>query len=64
MENLVVGVIVALAAYFMVRRVYRNIKAQNTSTCGCGCEGSCLETHTCEPDRDAQPESRKTGPVD
>jgi len=41
MENLLVGLIVGLAVFFMVRKFYRSAKKSNT--CGCGCE-SCDTT--------------------
>ena len=48
MQNLIVGIIVVLAAIYLGRRVYRSVKqTTETNTCGCSCE-ECTEINTCE----------------
>lgn len=41
MQTAIVIVIVAVAAFFMIRRFYNSVSVnkKNTSTCGCGCDG-------------------------
>ncbi|MEJ2154304.1 MAG: FeoB-associated Cys-rich membrane protein [Desulfobacteraceae bacterium] len=38
-QTIIVIVIVAIAAFFMIRRFYNGIQKSSSSTCGCGCEG-------------------------
>ncbi len=47
MQTFIVGIIVAAAAAYLIRRFYRSLKATETNTCGCSCDG-CSETNTCE----------------
>ncbi|MGD9368484.1 MAG: FeoB-associated Cys-rich membrane protein [Desulfobacteraceae bacterium] len=44
MQTAIVIGIVALAAFFMIRRFYNSVKKRSSSACGCGCSG-------CLPDR-------------
>ena len=44
MQTAIVIVIVALAAFYLVRRFYNTVQQKNASTCGCGCDG-------CSPDQ-------------
>ena len=46
MQTFLVVLIVAAAVGFMGRRLYRNIKQDGTSSCGCGCSG-CGQEQTC-----------------
>jgi len=45
MDNLLVGLIVGLAVFFMVRKFYMSAKKSNS--CGCGCE-SCDTAVACD----------------
>lgn len=44
MQTAIVIIIVAVAAFFMIRRFYNSVKKQSASNCGCGCSG-------CSPDQ-------------
>lgn len=44
MENLLVGLIIGLAVFFMVRKFYKSVKADKS--CGCGCS-SCETNIDC-----------------
>ena len=39
MQTVIVIVIVAVAAFFMIRRFYNSFQKGHNSTCGCGCDG-------------------------
>ena len=39
MQTLIVILIVALAAYYLIRRFYKSIHPSSPPACGCGCEG-------------------------
>ena len=40
MQTAIVIVIVAVAAFFLIRRFYNSVRSKgNASTCGCGCNG-------------------------
>ncbi|MCG6908941.1 MAG: FeoB-associated Cys-rich membrane protein [Deltaproteobacteria bacterium] len=46
MQNIIVVLIVIIAAVYLVRRFYRGVKRPGKDTCGCGCSG-CSQTTTC-----------------
>jgi hypothetical protein len=39
MQTAIVVIIVALAAFFMIRRFYTSVRKDDSSACGCGCDG-------------------------
>lgn len=39
LQTVIVILVVAAAAFFMVRRFYKSVQKENSSTCGCGCNG-------------------------
>jgi hypothetical protein len=40
LQTLIVLVIVAIAAFLMIRRFYNSVRSKgDSSTCGCGCDG-------------------------
>ncbi len=56
MQTAIVIVIVAAAAYFMVRRIYNNVQKDTSSDCGCGCDGcSPSQKQSCSDIEDQRP---------
>ena len=53
MQTAIVIVIVAVAAFFMIRRFYRGVQKGGSSTCNCGCDG-------CAPGRNQNCEDIET----
>jgi hypothetical protein len=39
MQTIIAILIIAAAAFFLIRRFYNSLRAKNQSTCGCGCDG-------------------------
>ncbi len=46
-QTVIVFLIVAGAAVYLIRRFYNNLKKRNSPSCGCGCTG-CNDSHACE----------------
>ena len=56
MDYIFLAVLVALAAYLLVRRLRRNLKGESTSCCGgqsscCSCDSPSAETPSVSDDR-------------
>jgi len=47
MEIFIVAIIVGLAAVFLIRRLLRSFRIEETNACDCGCSG-CQQTTICE----------------
>ena len=46
-QTIITFLIVAGAAFFMVRRIYRSLKKSGPASCDCGCSG-CNVTPDCQ----------------
>ena len=60
MQNLIVAIIVALAAFYLLRRFIRSIKTVEEDACGCGCS-TCPEMSACEAPEDGFTDDAHTG---
>lgn len=47
MQHILIIIIVALAAAFIIRRYYRSFKASQADPCSCGCT-SCSTASSCD----------------
>ena len=47
-QNIIVGLLIAMAAYFVIRRLFQQAASKDPA-CGCGCDG-CDVASTCLPD--------------
>lgn len=46
MDNIIVFIIVAIAAAYLAQRLYRSLRRRTQTHCGCGCHG-CTDQHSC-----------------
>jgi len=47
LQTIIVILIVACAAFYMIRRIYNSLKKSGSTSCNCGCSG-CNVSQSCE----------------